>query len=1320
MTVDHHDKIEKPANSPSPEPQGPLTKDETEDELQAKAKVRPERTANFKDYLRIFSYATKWDFFAYAAGFFASIGAGITLPLMNVVFALGQFVGNFTEYFMPGSTTSRSEFNKSIDKLALYMFALFLGRFVLNSINKFVFRMIGIRLSSAIRLHYLQRLFGQSIHVLDSMPPGYATGTITSTANVLQLGISEKLGTFVEYNSTIVAAIIVAFVKNWSLTLVTSSIILYLFLVLGTFLPMILKVNALITKAEGRAGAVASEALASVRMVAACGAESRISRRYAQFAEETRQHGKLLSPLVGGQLGLIFFGLYAGFALCFWFGAKSYSEGRLDNVGDVLVVLLSVMIVVLSLERTSTPLLAVGKATVAACEFFVVIDAPQPAKGTLKEPEVSSTQDIIFEDVTFAYPSRPHVKVLDGLDLRIEAGKINAIVGPSGGGKSTIVGLIQRWYTLQDQHVLAKVIEKEKKGGRKNKKDESDEDVDAENVVDNEPEESGPPIEVHGRILTAGQLLDDIDLKWWRSQIGLVSQEPFLFNDTIYKNVAYGLIGSPWENETEDKKRELVREACRESFADEFIDRLPDGLDTLVGDSGAKLSGGQRQRLAIARSIVRKPSILILDEATSAIDVRGERIVQAALDRAAKDRTTITIAHRLSTIKKADRIIVLKKGKVAESGTHDSLMTIEGGVYSGLVHAQSLSLGEPTDAGDESVETEDKPTLANVTSIAASEVDTSTEASKDKARNFFTSFGRLFYESKNVWPAFFLTLFAGACVGAGVPLQAWIFGKIIVSFNDIGTDSDLSGSNFWSLMFVVLASGIGISYFVVVFVATRMSSTIRVKYQKQYFDAVMFQKTSFFDHEDHSHGTITSRLGQDPKQLEELMGLNMASVFVALFNVVGAISIAFAFAWKLALVSCCVVLPIMIVSAYWRFKYELAFEKMNNDVFAESSKFASESIGAFRTVTSLTLEDSICLRYQNLLNEHVVSAYRKARWVSILFGFSDSASMACQALNFWWGGRLLSRHEIGLVAFFVCFMAITNGSEAAGQALGFGPNSAMASAAANRILNMRESRPRDKVSTSQEIPDTDGGMSIELENIAFKYPTRSTPVFKGLSLKIEKGQFTGLVGASGSGKSSIISLLERFYDLDKGRILLNGKDATDINLYEYRKYFSLVAQEATLFQGTIRENILLGVDPLAITDEQLHQACRDASIHDFIVSLPEGYNTNIGSRGVSLSGGQKQRVAIARALIRDPKVLLLDEATSSLDSESEKLVQSAFERASEGRTMLVVAHRLATVQNADVIFVLGDGQLLEHGNHAELLKRRGVYWNMCQSQALDR
>ncbi|KAH6998433.1 P-loop containing nucleoside triphosphate hydrolase protein [Ilyonectria sp. MPI-CAGE-AT-0026] len=1305
-------EVEKAAEKPSgisssvSTPQTPQTT--ADDDAATQAKVRPERTANFGDYMRVFSYATKWDLVAYVAGLLASIGAGVTLPLMNVVF--GQFTGEFSDYFLENSTTTKAEFQKTIDKFALYMFFLFLARFVLNYVNKLVFRMIGIRLSSAVRLHYIKCLFGQSIHVLDSMPPGYATATITATANVLQLGISEKLGIFVEFNATIIAAIIVAFTWNWALTLVTGSVILFLVLVIGAILPFIIKANA-------RANAVASEALASIRMVAACGAESRIAKKYANFVEETAKHGRLLSPLIGTQLGLIFFGLYSSFGLAFWYGTKSYLEGRIDNVGEILVyrVLLSVMMMVISIERTSTPLLAVGKATVAACEFFIVIDAPQPDKGHLKDPDVSAEEDIVFEGVTFAYPGRPHVKVLDDLDLRIESGKINAVVGPSGSGKSTIVGLIQKWYSLQDQHILAKATEKEKDKGKKKKKTKTQED-DAQ--AEPEPEETGPPVELRGSISTAGQALDKIDVKWWRSQIGLVQQEPFLFNDSIYQNVVYGLIGSQWADESDEKKRELVKEACKEAFADEFIDKLPEGYDTIVGDSGAKLSGGQRQRIAIARSIVRKPKILILDEATSAIDVRGERIVQAALDRVAKNRTTITIAHRLSTIKKADRILVLKKGKVVESGNHSSLIAMEGGVYSALVHAQALSLGEPTEASHED-ESDEKPELMPIKSIAASEGENITEKAGSKQKNMFASFGRFFYESKNVWALFVFTLIAGACVGAGVPLQAWLFGKVIVAFQYTGEKMRKEG-NFWSLMWVMLGVGVGVSYFSVIFIATRMSTIIRAKYQQQYFDTVMFQKTSFFDDEDHSHGTMTSRVAQDPKQLEELMGINMASVFIALFNLTGAISIAFAFAWKLALVSCCVILPIMLSTTYWRFKYELSFEKMNNEVFAESSKFASESIGAFRTVTALTLEDSICDRYEKLLKEHVVTAYKKARWVSLIFGFSDSASMACQALNFYYGGRLLASKDISLISFFVCFMAITQGSEAAGQALGFGPNAAQVTAAANRILNMRESQVKDRASKTQEIPDVDGGVKLELKNIYFKYPTRSTPVFKGLNLTIEKGQFAALVGASGCGKTSIVSLLERFYDLDKGQILCNGKDATDVNLFEYRKYLSLVAQEATLFQGTLRENILLGVDPTVITDEELHQACRDASIHEFIVSLPEGYNTNIGSRGVSLSGGQKQRIAIARALIRQPKILLLDEATSSLDSESEKLVQAAFERASKGRTMVVVAHRLATVQNADVIFVLGEGQLLEQGSHAELLKKRGVYWHMCQSQALDR
>jgi ATP-binding cassette subfamily B (MDR/TAP) protein 1 len=270
----------------------------------------------------------------------------------------------------------------------------------------------------------------------------------------------------------------------------------------------------------------------------------------------------------------------------------------------------------------------------------------------------------------------------------------------------------------------------------------------------------------------------------------------------------------------------------------------------------------------------------------------------------------------------------------------------------------------------------------------------------------------------------------------------------------------------------------------------------------------------------------------------------------------------------------------------------------------------------------------------------------------------------------------------------------------------------------------------------------------------FKYPTRDIPIFAGLNLTVRRLNPLGLHRENadqdrlrkeslqhwsalpaverpvlfpylrGKPSSSMftyecITHSCRFYDVQKGKILYNGTNISELDMREYRKSISLVAQEPTLFQGTIRDNVLLGVDE-GTTTEALHQACRDAEIHDFITSLPEAYNTDVGSKGIALSGGQKQRIAIARALIRSPKILLLDEATSSLDSESEKLVQAAFERAGKGRTMVVVAHRLATVQNADVIFVLGEGRVLEKGDHHSLLRQRGVYYQMCQSQALDR
>lgn len=1199
------------------------------------------------------------------------------------------------------------------------MFGLFLARFAMSTINKLAFRMIGLRLSSAIRLHYLEVLFGQSVHVLDTMPPGYAVGTITSTSNTLQLGVSEKLGVFVEYSSLIIAALVVAFTRNWELALVTFSGVAFIMVTVSILLPLALKGYRAQAKADFRASAIASEAFGSIRMIMAYGAEKRTAARYAEEVDDSKKHAQYISPLLSIQFGLVFLGAFSSFGLAFWYGTKLFLDGKVNDIGTIIVVLLCIMMMVFSFERVATPLTSISRASVAAAEFFTVIDAPLPYKGYFKDPDVSANEDIVFKNVTFAYPSRPHVKILDDLSLNIEAGKLTAIVGPSGSGKSTIVGLVERWYSLKQQTIIERMTHKNKL------KDASSSDNSGGTLDTSEDEaEASTAIKLSGSVETCEKNLDDIDLKWWRSQIGLVQQEPFLFNETIYTNVAKGLVGTRWEEEPEERKRELVKEACIEAFADEFIDKLPAKYDTNVGDMGAKLSGGQRQRIAIARSIVRKPKILILDEATSAIDVRGERIVQAALDKVAQGRTTITIAHRLSTIKKADRIIVLQKGRVVEDGDHKSLISKEGGIYHGLVQAQALSLDDRADEDNTSDASIDEiGSLTRVKTGVSSSQGTREESddskdSKLKESGLFKSFGRLLYESQNYWYLMIITLIFAAGAGASVPLQSWLFARSISIFKyQDDPDELMDRADFSSTMWTVLAIGVGFAYFGCLRASTNMSALVRAKYQKQYFQTILLQKASFFDHPEHSHGTMTSRAVDDPKRLEELMGINMCMVYIGIFNIIGSTTIALIFAWKLALVAICVVFPINIIASFYRFRNEIRFDRMNGQVFAESSQFASESIGAFRTVTALTLEQPICRRFERLCNQHVLDAYRKARWVTPIFGFADSSTLACNSLIFYYGGRLLSRGEIDLTSFFVCLMAVMNAGESAGQGLSYGPNAAQVTDAANRILSARKTQIADDTEAERAFGDIRGGMKIELRNVGFTYPGRETPVFNDLSLTIEKGQFAALVGASGCGKTSIVSLLERFYDLNSGQILCNDTDIAGVNIYAYRKHLSLVAQEATLFQGTLRENILLGVNPTTVTEEQLHDACREASIHEFIVSLPDGYNTNIGSRGVSLSGGQKQRVSIARALIRDPQVLLLDEATSALDSESERLIQQAFERAGKGRTMIAVAHRLATVQNADVIFVLGEGKLLEKGSHTELLKKKGVYYQMVSCTA---
>ncbi|KAI0150276.1 ABC transporter-like protein [Xylariaceae sp. FL1272] len=1255
-------------------------------------KLKRIRTS-LKNFYRIFTYSTWHDRMVLCISVISAIGAGVAFPIMTIIF--GQLIGKIASVRGNWSTsTTRAEYQGIINEYVLYLVYLFVARFLLGYICTLGFMMQGFRVSSALRLSYFKALLDLPVSLLDTQPPGQVAAIITSTTNIVQIGISGKFATAVQSFSMITAALIIAFSHSWKLSLVTSSGLVLITICYCITIPFLVKNTKQVEEANMQASAIASEGFSSIRMITACGAEAKIGRRHQYWAEEAKKRGFKLSKIIAVQQATIYFSVYSTFALAFWFAVRLLLGHEIQNVGTTITILMCVLMIATGVGNLAAPISAIARAAGAAAILFNGIDAPKQTTSGAKYPEVSATGDIVLWNVNFTYPMRPSVKVLDNLCLIIPAGKVTAIVGPSGSGKSTIVALLERWYNMPSDR---------------------DEDAIKQMIMHFR----------NGTVTVGGSDIYKFDLKWWRSQLSCVQQEPFLFNQTIFENVASGLTGTEWEHADTARKRELVENACRESYADEFIVKLPMRYDTIVGDAGIRMSGGQRQRLAIARAIIKQPKILILDEATSSIDVRGEQTVQAALDKVSKNRTTIMIAHRLATVKKADNIVVIAKGKIVQWGTHQSMVAATGSPYWLLTQSQELmgevqhdDISEATSKDERVVEL---MTLDKDDHHQTVEKAMETDSPAAKSLGPFRSFVALLLEQQSSRHWYLLMICGAIIAGATPPVQAFIFANLIASFAFWG-DVLSEIVDFWCLMFVVLAVAAAISYFCLGYASTKMSFQIFSSYRIEYFNNIIAKSVAWFDGDGREIGTLTGMVATDPTQLQQLLGTNLTFAIISVLSVLGCLVISFYYGWKLALVALSSAMPLALGAGFYRMRVEKRFDVLNLQVFAESAKFATETVGAIRTVTALTLEEDLSKRYEKSLRNHVKDAFRRARFTTLVFSASDSLPLLAMALVLWYGGTLLISGEYMTFNYLVVYIAVIQGAMGAGQWLSFAPNFAQSSAAAKRIREMRTPDQGQRAGIAlRDVLDKDNeGVRVELRDVCFKYPTRDVLILDRINLTVEKGQFAAIVGPSGSGKTSVVSLLERFYDVTSGQIALNGVAINEFSLSEYRAGISLVAQEPSLFDGTIKENILLGVNPDTITEDCLHSICRDAGIHDFISSLPDGYNTKAGLKGVLLSGGQKQRINITRALIRNPRLLLLDEATSNLDSETEKQVQDVLERTKSNRTMIVIAHRLATIQNADVIFVLGEGNVLEKGTHEELLQKRGVYFSMCQSQALDR
>ncbi|ANM61713.1 ATP binding cassette subfamily B4 [Arabidopsis thaliana] len=1140
-----------------------VKKTEKKDEEHEKTKTVP--------FYKLFAFADSFDFLLMILGTLGSIGNGLGFPLMTLLF--GDLIDAFGE--------NQTNTTDKVSKVALKFVWLGIGTFAAAFLQLSGWMISGERQAARIRSLYLKTILRQDIAFFDiDTNTGEVVGRMSGDTVLIQDAMGEKVGKAIQLLATFVGGFVIAFVRGWLLTLVMLSSIPLLVMAGALLAIVIAKTASRGQTAYAKAATVVEQTIGSIRTVASFTGEKQAISNYNKHLVTAYKAGVIEGGSTGLGLGTLFLVVFCSYALAVWYGGKLILDKGYTG-GQVLNIIIAVLTGSMSLGQTSPCLSAFAAGQAAAYKMFETIE---------RRPNIDSYStngkvlddikgDIELKDVYFTYPARPDEQIFRGFSLFISSGTTVALVGQSGSGKSTVVSLIERFYDPQA-----------------------------------------------GDVLIDGINLKEFQLKWIRSKIGLVSQEPVLFTASIKDNIAYG---------KEDATTEEIKAAAELANASKFVDKLPQGLDTMVGEHGTQLSGGQKQRIAVARAILKDPRILLLDEATSALDAESERVVQEALDRIMVNRTTVVVAHRLSTVRNADMIAVIHQGKIVEKGSHTELLKDPEGAYSQLIRLQEEKKSDENAAEEQKMSSIEsfKQSSLRKSSLGRS-LSKGGSSRGNSSRHSFNMFGfpagidgnvvqdqeeddttqpktepkkvsifRIAALNKPEIPVLILGSISAAANGVILPIFGILISSVIKAFFQPPKKLK-EDTSFWAIIFMVLGFASIIAYPAQTFFFAIAGCKLVQRIRSMCFEKVVHMEVGWFDEPENSSGTIGARLSADAATIRGLVGDSLAQTVQNLSSILAGLIIAFLACWQLAFVVLAM-LPLIALNGFLYMKFMKGFSADAKKMYGEASQVANDAVGSIRTVASFCAEDKVMNMYSKKCEGPMKNGIRQGIVSGIGFGFSFFVLFSSYAASFYVGARLVDDGKTTFDSVFRVFFALTMAAMAISQSSSLSPDSSKADVAAASIFAImdRESKIDPSVESGRVLDNVKG--DIELRHVSFKYPARpDVQIFQDLCLSIRAGKTVALVGESGSGKSTVIALLQRFYDPDSGEITLDGVEIKSLRLKWLRQQTGLVSQEPILFNETIRANIAYGKGGDA-SESEIVSSAELSNAHGFISGLQQ-------------------------------------------------------------------------------------------------------------------